>query len=120
MPPPGGFKKVDIVRNIPLRGPKGWQLWLGATTVILYGYYTVGKTNHKRAQQKLEDRRIRYAMAPLLQAEADREYMCREEENLKRETEIMKDVKGWKVGESVYFSNKFMKRHVDPMNKSAQ
>jgi NADH dehydrogenase (ubiquinone) 1 alpha subcomplex subunit 13 len=110
---------VDIVRNIPARGPKGWQIWLGATTVILYGYYTIGKTNRQRAQQKLEDRRIRYAMAPLLQAEADREYMTREKENLRREIEIMKDVKGWIPYVSPYNSQKFMKRSVDPMNKSA-
>mmetsp|Transcript_7419 Transcript_7419/g.12347 ORF Transcript_7419/g.12347 Transcript_7419/m.12347 type:complete len:133 (-) Transcript_7419:50-448(-) len=119
MPPPGGFKKVDTLRSIPHRGPKGWQIWLGATTVILYGYYTVGKTNNERAQQRLENRRIRYAIAPLLQAEADREYMVRERENLKKELEIMKDVSGWIPYLSPYNSQKFMKRSADPMNKSA-
>jgi hypothetical protein len=58
-------------------------------------------------------------MAPLLQAEADREYMIREKENLKRELEIMKDVKGWIPCLSPYNSQKFMKRSADPMNKSA-
>jgi NADH dehydrogenase (ubiquinone) 1 alpha subcomplex subunit 13 len=85
----------------------------------MYGFYTVGKTNRQRAEQKLEDRRIRYAMAPLLQAEADREYMIREQENLKKEMEIMKNVKGWIPGQSVYHSKKFVPRNVDPMNKSA-
>ena len=61
---------------------------------------------------------MRYAMAPLLQAEADRAYMKKEEENLKREMEIMKDVDGWVPGKSPYYSNKFMRRQVDPMNKS--
>lgn len=83
-----------------------------------WGFYRVGVCNNKRVEQKLENRRVRYAISPLLQAEADFEYLRREEENLRREREVMKNVPGWKVGEPWYFSNKFMPRAVDPMRKT--
>eukprot|EP00984_Skeletonema_dohrnii_P022004 scaffold11114_cov135-Skeletonema_dohrnii-CCMP3373.AAC.2 len=117
MPPPGGYKKLDFTRYLPDRGPKGWQLWAGATTLIMYGYYQVGKTNQARIQQKMQERKVRYALAPLMQAEADREYMERELVNLRREAEIMKDVtdlKGnpWVPGSSQYFGGQWMPRKV--------
>jgi NADH dehydrogenase (ubiquinone) 1 alpha subcomplex subunit 13 len=84
----------------------------------MYGFYTIAKTNDERNRQKLEDRRMRYAMSVLLKTESDREYLSREEIYLKQEREIMKDVKGWRVGESPYYSNKFAKRAVDPLKYS--
>ncbi|KAL7540691.1 hypothetical protein ACHAXR_011423 [Thalassiosira sp. AJA248-18] len=109
--------QVDYRRIFPDRGPKGWQLWAGATTLILYGYYQVGKTNKARIQQKMQERKVRYALAPLMQAEADREYMERELVNLRREAEIMKNVvdpKGnkWVPGSSQYFSGQWMPRKI--------
>eukprot|EP00542_Grammatophora_oceanica_P016001 CAMPEP_0194040014 /NCGR_PEP_ID=MMETSP0009_2-20130614/12077_1 /TAXON_ID=210454 /ORGANISM="Grammatophora oceanica, Strain CCMP 410" /LENGTH=108 /DNA_ID=CAMNT_0038683021 /DNA_START=79 /DNA_END=402 /DNA_ORIENTATION=- len=95
MPPPGGYPKVDLVRAVPSRGPKGWQIWAGAALMIAWGFNRVGKTNREAAVQKLEERKFRYAVVPFLQAEADQEYMEREEANLKEEAEIMKDVPGW-------------------------
>jgi NADH dehydrogenase (ubiquinone) 1 alpha subcomplex subunit 13 len=86
--------------------------------MMSWGFYTVGKTNNKRVEQRLENRRVRYAISPLLQAEADFVYRLREKENLRREQEIMKDVPGWKVGESWLFSKRFMPRGVDPMSKT--
>merc|ERR1712087_753718 len=97
MPPPGGFRKIDTIRQFPGRGPKGFQLWAGGIAVVAYGFWTVGQTNHRRSEQKLETRRMRYVMAPLLQAEADLEYMQKEKERMKKEADIMKDVEGWKV-----------------------
>ena len=85
-----------------------------------YGFYTVGKHNHLKAEQRLEDRRIRYSISPYLQAESDLVYTLLEKENLKREAEIMKDVNGWNVGESWYFSRKFMPRAIDPLSKTRQ
>lgn len=83
-----------------------------------WGFYTVGKTNNKRVEQRLENRRVRYAISPLLQAEADYVYMLREQENLRREQEIMKNVPGWTVGERWLFSNRFMPRGVDTTSKT--
>lgn len=86
---------------------------------MAYGFYNVGKTNNQRAEQKLEDRRIRYTISPLLQAEADLEYMRREKEVIKKEAEIMQTVPGWIPGAGVYNSKRFVPRALDPMNKSA-
>ena len=44
----------------------------------------------------------RTAMAPVLQAEADRTVIRRQFQDIKAEELIMSNVKGWKVGESVY------------------
>lgn len=43
----------------------------------------------------------------MLQAEADRDTYRREVAAKEREAEIMKDVKGWKAGESVYNSERY-------------
>lgn len=109
-----------MLRVFPNRGPKGWQLWSGATIMIAYGFYQVGKTNRENNQQKYLERKARYAVAPVLQAEADREYLERELINLKKEAEIMKNVEGWKVGASPYFTGKFMPRAVDPFDTSCK
>ena len=80
---------------------------------IFYGFYKVGQTNKQTNQQKYLERKARYAVAPVLQAEADREYLERELKNLKKEAEIMKNVDGWEVGKSQFYSKKFMPRSVD-------
>ena len=49
----------------------------------------------------------RIHLIPLLQAEADRDTYRREVAAKEREAEIMKDVKDWKVGESVYNSKRY-------------
>jgi len=105
-------------RLLVTRGPKGWQLWAGSSLMIMYGFYQIGQTSLERRAEKVHERRLRYAMAPILQAEADREYLQRELINLKKETEIMKDVDGWIVGRSPYWTQKFMPRAVDPFDRS--
>lgn len=105
-------------RLLQTRGPKGWQLWAGSCVLIGYGFYQIGQTNIENREQKVHERRLRYAMAPILQAEADREYLERELINLKKEAEIMKDVDGWTVGRSPYWTAKFMPRAVNPFDRS--
>ncbi|KAL7477868.1 hypothetical protein ACHAW6_003656 [Cyclotella cf. meneghiniana] len=117
MPPPGGYKKLDFGRYLPSRGPKGWQLWLGSATLIAYGYYQIGVTNTAKIQQKMQERKVRYALAPLLQAEADREYMERELVALLKERELMKDVKdeegrAWEAGASQFWGGQWMPRRI--------
>mmetsp|Transcript_3408 Transcript_3408/g.7663 ORF Transcript_3408/g.7663 Transcript_3408/m.7663 type:complete len:134 (-) Transcript_3408:349-750(-) len=117
MPPPGGFPKIDTLRAFPVRGPTGWQIWMGASLTIMYGFYQIGRTNRQRAQQKLEERKIRYAILPVLQVEADMEYMTREKELLKREAELMKDEPGWEVGKSPFYSKKWRPRSINAFDK---
>ena len=84
--------------------------------MIFYGFWKVGQTNKERAEQAYLERKARYAVAPYLQAEADREYLERELINLKKEAEIMKNVDGWTGNKSPYFSGKFMPRACDPLD----
>lgn len=49
----------------------------------------------------------RIHLIPLLTAEADRDAYRRSEAAKAREAEIMKNVEGWKAGESVYNSTKY-------------
>lgn len=105
--------QVDVARIFPKRGPKGWQLWAGSSLLIAYGFYQVGQTNLEKNRQRYLERQTRYAIAPVLQAEADRVYLEKELLNLKKEAEIMKHVDGWQVGKSPYNSNRFMPRAVD-------
>lgn len=82
--------------------------------MIMYGFYQVGQTNQKKNEQKYLERKARYNVAPVLQAEADREYLERELKNLKKEAEVMKGVDGWVVGKNPYSNGKrFMPRAVD-------
>ena len=41
-----------------------------------------------------------------------------EKEILKQEAEIMKNVPGWKVGEKTYHSDRWVPRHVAPLDKN--
>lgn len=49
-----------------------------------------------------ERRQTRLNLLPLLQAEADLQYLARREASLRLEAEIMKDNPQWEVGQSVY------------------
>ena len=75
--------------------------------------------NQERNQQKYLERKARYAVAPVLQAEADREYLERELKILQKEKEIMKagghDMNKWGegTGQSFYSTGKFMPRAIN-------
>ena len=86
------------------RGPKGWQLFLGASAAIFWGFSRLGAGNKKRAEQKLFERQERYTLVSLLQNEADREYLMREKKLQKHEANIMSEVPGWVVGKSQYYN----------------
>ena len=84
----------------------------------MYGFYQVGQTNVEKNQQEMQERKVRYVIAPILQAEADREYLEREYINLKKEAHIMKHVPEWTVGKNPYQSGKFMPRAINPFDRS--
>jgi hypothetical protein len=86
-------------------------------TFIAYGYYQVGKTNTAKVQQEMQERKVRYALCPLMQAESDREYLERELVNLRREAEVMQNVvddRGhkWVPGSSQFFGGQWMPRKI--------
>ena len=43
------------------------QIWATVTGVIGFGFYLIGQTNIEKNQQKMQERRVRYALAPFLQ-----------------------------------------------------
>jgi len=93
-------------------------MWGVASAAIVYGFARIGQRNSGMNGEKYEERRARYAMAPILQAEQDRLYLYREKEILKKEAEIMKDVPGWVVGENTYYTDRWVSRHGSPLNKN--
>ncbi|KAF9238755.1 GRIM-19 [Melanogaster broomeanus] len=102
MPPPGGFEAVKYKRNLPFRGPSGLVILGAVTTVCAYGFYRVGKGNLERRELQREKVWSRIHLVPLLLAEGDRDAYRREQAALEREKEIMKNVKDWVPGKSVY------------------
>merc|ERR1719273_828892 len=87
----------------------------------MFGFYRVGQYNQDKREQKALERRARYAIAPILQAEADREYVERELILMKKESEIMKKSDpNWVVGGSTYHSGKFMPRAINVFSKFIQ
>ncbi|CAL1384400.1 unnamed protein product [Linum trigynum] len=107
-PPPGGFAPVRYTRRIPTKGPSAVAIFLTALGAFSYGLYEVGKGNKIRRALKDEKYTARMAILPLLQAEEDERFSKEWRKYLEYESEVMKDVPGWKVGESVYNSGRWM------------
>ncbi|KAJ0568178.1 hypothetical protein HanIR_Chr06g0293221 [Helianthus annuus] len=119
-PPPGGFAPVRYARRIPSKGPSAVAIFLAAFGAFSWGMYQVGKGNKIRSWSMLFDDRLEYwaikeekyaarrAILPMLQAEEDERFVKEWRKYLEEEARIMKDVPGWKVGESVYHSGRWM------------
>ncbi|CAH1756158.1 24436_t:CDS:2 [Entrophospora sp. SA101] len=111
LPPPGGFPTIKYKRNVPRKGPSGFVLFSAMFAICTYGFYKLGQANVEKRELQREKVWSRIYLVPLLQAELDRDSYRRSLATLAKEEEIMKDVPGWKVGESVY-NNK--KRFIPP------
>ncbi|KAM3939388.1 NADH dehydrogenase [ubiquinone] 1 alpha subcomplex subunit 13 [Leptodactylus fuscus] len=108
MPPPGGFGPVDYKRNLPRRGFSGYTMFAIGIGAMIFGYWRVGKWNRERRRLYIEDLETRVALLPLIQAESDRRTLRILRENLEQEAIIMKDVPDWKVGESVFHTDRWV------------
>ncbi|KAI0089055.1 GRIM-19 [Irpex rosettiformis] len=107
MPPAGGFPQIKYKRNLPFRGPSGIVILGGVTAVCAYGFYRVGLGNLEKRELQREKAWSRIHLVPLLLAEGDRDAYRRQQAALAREKEIMKDVKGWEAGKSVYHDPRY-------------
>ncbi|CAK4077297.1 unnamed protein product [Aphanomyces euteiches] len=108
MPPKGGFRPLRFARGVPeVRGPPGWAMFATCFVVSSFGFYIVGQTNQETRALRREVRERRIAMLPFLQAEEDIEFLQNEAHYLEQEKERMKNVPGWKVGDSPYHSKKW-------------
>ncbi|XP_066840136.1 NADH dehydrogenase [ubiquinone] 1 alpha subcomplex subunit 13 [Anser cygnoides] len=115
MAPPGGYGPVDYKRHLPRRGLSGYSLFAIGVGSLLLGYYTIVKWNRERRRLLIEDMEARIALMPLLQAEADRRTLRMLRQNLDEEAKIMKDVPGWKVGESVFHTDRWVPPTLDEL-----
>ncbi|KAI7870955.1 GRIM-19 [Spinellus fusiger] len=106
-PPAEGFSEVRYRRYLPKRGPSGLALFAGITAVCTYGFYKLAQGNLEKRELKRENLWARIHLVPLLTAESDRDMYRRTQAAIQREAEIMKDVEGWKAGESVYNNTKY-------------
>uniref|UniRef100_A0A8C0GKL8 NADH dehydrogenase [ubiquinone] 1 alpha subcomplex subunit 13 n=1 Tax=Chelonoidis abingdonii TaxID=106734 RepID=A0A8C0GKL8_CHEAB len=75
---------------------------------LLLGYYNLVKWNRERRCLQIEEMETHIALFPLLLAELDRRTLRLLLENLGEEAKIMKDVPGWKVGESVFHTDRWV------------
>ncbi|KAJ8366634.1 hypothetical protein AAFF_G00348330 [Aldrovandia affinis] len=108
MPPPGGYGPIDYKRNLPKRGFSGYSMFGIGIGVMLLGYWRLFKWNRERRRLQIEEMEARIALLPLLQAEQDRRMLRMMRENLEEEAKIMKDVPGWKVGESPFHTERWV------------
>ncbi|XP_004873510.2 NADH dehydrogenase [ubiquinone] 1 alpha subcomplex subunit 13 isoform X4 [Heterocephalus glaber] len=108
MPPPGGYGTIDYKRNLPRRGLSGYSMFALGIGTLLYGYWNMIKWNRERRRLQIENLEARLALLPLLQAERDRRVLRMLRENLEEEAIIMKDVPGWKVGESMFHTTRWV------------
>ncbi|XP_028907656.1 NADH dehydrogenase [ubiquinone] 1 alpha subcomplex subunit 13 [Ornithorhynchus anatinus] len=108
MPPPGGYGPIDYKRNLPRRGISGYSMFAIGIGTLLIGFWGMTKWNRERRRLLIEDLEARIALLPLLQAESDRRTLRMLRENLEEEAILMKDVPGWKVGESVFNTTRWV------------
>ncbi|XP_071583901.1 NADH dehydrogenase [ubiquinone] 1 alpha subcomplex subunit 13 [Heliangelus exortis] len=108
MAPPGGYGPIDYKRHLPRRGLSGYSLFALGVGSLLLGYYTLVKWNRERRRLLIEELEARIALMPLLQAEADRRTLRIMRQNLDEEAKIMRDVPGWKVGESLFHTERWV------------
>ncbi|XP_078525709.1 NADH dehydrogenase [ubiquinone] 1 alpha subcomplex subunit 13 [Lissotriton helveticus] len=108
MPPPGGYGSIDYKRHLPRRGLSGYSMFAIGIGMSIFGYWTVFRWNRERRRLMIEDLETRVALMPLLLAESDRSILRQMRENLEEEAKIMKDVPGWKVGESVFHTDRWV------------
>uniref|UniRef100_A0A6P8S5L4 NADH dehydrogenase [ubiquinone] 1 alpha subcomplex subunit 13 n=1 Tax=Geotrypetes seraphini TaxID=260995 RepID=A0A6P8S5L4_GEOSA len=84
MPPSGGYGPIDYRRNLPKRGLSGYSMFATGIGVLIFGFWRIFTWNRERRLL----RRLRM--------------------NLEEEAIIMKDVPGWKVGESVFHTDRWV------------
>ncbi|KAF7485433.1 Hypothetical predicted protein [Marmota monax] len=86
----------------------GYSMFAVGIGTLLIGYWSMMKWNRERRRLQIEDLEARIALMPLFQAERDRRILQMLRENLEEEAIIMKDVPDWKVGESVFHTQRWV------------
>ncbi|GLD72532.1 NADH dehydrogenase [ubiquinone] [Lates japonicus] len=100
----------QVTRHITVGGsnPEGYSMFGISIGLMVFGYWKLFKWNRERRRLQIEEMEARIALMPLLQAEHDRRNLRMLRENLEEEAIIMKDVPGWKVGDSVFHTDRWV------------
>ncbi|KAI6645939.1 hypothetical protein LOD99_13196 [Oopsacas minuta] len=109
MAPKGGYSDIPFARVVRKRGPGGLTLLLGTLIIMSFGWVLVIRTNRERRMFRREMREARIALYPLFLAENDRNTLRGMKNFEDAELEIMKNVPGWRAGESVYYNTRWIK-----------
>ena len=117
MPPPGGYPKINFFETARARGPSSAAIWAGALLATLGGYYLVASKNQMASEERFRAREVKSAVATLMQAEENHHYIERLKQKKAQEAEIMSDVEGWKVGESVYLTDRWVPPDPRPLSR---
>ncbi|KAJ7044663.1 GRIM-19 [Mycena alexandri] len=107
LPPAGGFEAIKYKRNLPLRGPGALVILGGVTAFCGFGFYRLGLGNIERRELRREKTWARIHLVPLLMAEGDRADFKQGVHDFAVESTIMRDVKGWKSGQSPYNNSRY-------------
>merc|ERR1711935_1170103 len=115
MPRKGGYPEFRLHRSIR-PGPSSAAIVIGLVAMQAYGFYQLGKQIKRDRYYQWRKVEARQQLAPLLQAEEDRRYLQWKRDMDADEAEVMKDVAGWKAGQSVYHTDRWVKptRCFDP------
>uniref|UniRef100_A0A8C1LQM9 NADH dehydrogenase [ubiquinone] 1 alpha subcomplex subunit 13 n=1 Tax=Cyprinus carpio TaxID=7962 RepID=A0A8C1LQM9_CYPCA len=111
MPPTGGYgtcvyiiyKSNQFFLNIFM-----YIMFGVGVGLLVFGYWRLFRWNRERRRLHIEELEARVALLPLLQAEHDRRTLRMLRENLEEEAVIMRDVPDWKVGESVFHTDRWV------------
>ncbi|KAK7206879.1 GRIM-19 protein [Myxozyma melibiosi] len=102
LPPKGGYPDVQWKRNLPSRGFRP-SIYLAIMGVVsLLSVIPMSKGFRERREYSREKAWARLSLLPLLQAEADRDYVRRITALTKREQELMKDHPDWADNKPVF------------------
>ncbi|KAK9464484.1 GRIM-19 [Lipomyces arxii] len=102
LPPKGGYDAIQWKRNLPSSRFRP-SIYLGIMgAVSMFGFYKLSVAMKARREEKREKMWARIHLAPMLQAETDRDTVRRYYATQAREKEIMKDHPEWADGKPVY------------------
>ncbi|KJE91683.1 NADH-ubiquinone oxidoreductase subunit [Capsaspora owczarzaki ATCC 30864] len=108
MPPQGGFADVPFRKPKAVRGLSGAALFAIGTVTMFGGLFIVGQGNKTRRYWREEQVIARRNLVPMLQAEEDRRFVLAKRAAEAKEAELMKNVRGWKMHEKIYNTDKFV------------
>ncbi|KER23443.1 hypothetical protein T265_08664 [Opisthorchis viverrini] len=98
MPPPGGYKPIDVLKKAGKRPTNGLLVVAGLYTSTYFGLQYQKWLKNKRKTQEREEEEVRIALSPFVFAEQERMYLRQLRRNRDYEAKLMEDVPGWKVG----------------------